>query len=210
MREAELKAAARVLGISSVSLLDYIDGDLDQAPTGKILAEIVTHVRRIRPQVVITFGPEGAYGHPDHIAISQFTGAALVLSADSAYDPTGLRAHTVSKLYHLAPTAYLYKLYEPIFGDLIMQVDGAERRPVPYPEWMVTTRVVTKDYWRTVREAVACHRTQLPGYDTLLSLPDERLSALWDHNGLDRVFSTVNGGRKLETDLFEGLRGDEI
>src|SRR6476659_9671343 len=85
MREAELHAAARVLGIRSISFLDYIDGDLDQAPAVKVAAEIAGHVRRIRPQVVVTFGPEGAYGHPDHIAISQLTGSALMLSASSAF-----------------------------------------------------------------------------------------------------------------------------
>jgi LmbE family N-acetylglucosaminyl deacetylase len=210
MREAELGAAARVLGISSVTLMDYIDGELDQAPADKIVGEIVMHIRRIRPQVVITFGPDGGYGHPDHIAISQFTSAALVLSAASECDPTSFPAHTVSKLYHTAFTARQFKLHEQIFGDLIMHVDGAERRAVPYPDWMITTRVMTEDYWQTAREAVACHRTQLPGYDALLSLPDERLRALWDHNGFSRAFSTVNGGRKLETDLFEGLRGDAI
>ena len=36
------------------------------------------HLRRVRPDVVVTFGPDGAYGHPDHIAISQFTTAAIV------------------------------------------------------------------------------------------------------------------------------------
>ena len=39
---------------------------------------IASHLRRVRPHVVITFGPEGAYGHPDHIAISQLTTAAIV------------------------------------------------------------------------------------------------------------------------------------
>ena len=41
------------------------------------------HLRRLRPDVVITFGPDGAYGHPDHIAISQFTTAAIVAAADA-------------------------------------------------------------------------------------------------------------------------------
>ena len=78
IREGELMAAARVLGVSSVTLLDYVDGDLDQTPVGKITAEIAVHLRRVRPQVVTTFGPEGAYGHPDHIAISQFAASAIV------------------------------------------------------------------------------------------------------------------------------------
>src|SRR5437764_1163102 len=69
LREGELIAAARVLGIKSLALLDYTDGDLDQAAVDKIVPEIVGHIRRVKPQVVISFGPDGGYGHPDHIAI---------------------------------------------------------------------------------------------------------------------------------------------
>jgi len=58
-REAELFAAAGVLGIRRVDFLDYIDGDLDQAPPAEAIAKIVGHVRRVRPDVVITFGPDG-------------------------------------------------------------------------------------------------------------------------------------------------------
>ena len=78
IRTAELLAAAQVLGIRNVQFLNYLDGDLDQADPAEAIGRIVTHIRRIRPQVVITFGPDGSYGHPDHIAISQFTSAAAV------------------------------------------------------------------------------------------------------------------------------------
>src|ERR1700687_2036782 len=83
-REAELLAAAQVLGIRRVDFLDYIDGDLDQAPPSEVIAQIVGHVRSVKPDVVVTFGPDGAYGHPDHIAICQLTTAALVAAADPA------------------------------------------------------------------------------------------------------------------------------
>src|SRR6478735_911068 len=48
------------------------------------------HPRRVRPDVVVTFGPEGAYGHPDHIAISQFTSAAIVAAADAHFPFEGV------------------------------------------------------------------------------------------------------------------------
>jgi LmbE family N-acetylglucosaminyl deacetylase len=206
IREQELMAAARALGIKSVSFLDYIDGDLDQAPIEKIIPEIVSHVRRIKPQVVISFGPDGGYGHPDHIAICQFTTTALVRSCDSTFaDPSGLPPHCVSKLHYMAVLAEEYELYEQIFGALVMHIDGVERRAVPQLEWMITTRIDTANYWRTVKDAVACHRSQLPGYDSLLALPDETLRHLWREKDYCRAYSTVNGGRKLETDLFEGI-----
>jgi LmbE family N-acetylglucosaminyl deacetylase len=64
VREAELREAARVLGVREINFLGYHDGDLEA------VTRIAEHLRRVKPHVVITFGPEGAYGHPDHIAIS--------------------------------------------------------------------------------------------------------------------------------------------
>jgi LmbE family N-acetylglucosaminyl deacetylase len=98
IREAELMAAAHVLGLREVCFLDYIDGDLDKANPAEAIARIVKHIRRVRPQVVISFGPDGGYGHPDHIDISQFTTAAALCAADSSYvGGDGLAPHRVSK-----------------------------------------------------------------------------------------------------------------
>src|SRR4051812_48711123 len=85
VREGELRAAAAVLGIGDVSILGYPDGNVDQIEPGIAISAIAGHIRRIRPDVVVTFGPEGAYGHPDHIAISQFTTAAVVCASDAGY-----------------------------------------------------------------------------------------------------------------------------
>jgi len=76
-REAELLTAAKVLGTRQVEFLDYLDGDLDQAPMTEAVARIALHLRRVKPDVVVTFGPDGAYGYPDHISICQFTTAAI-------------------------------------------------------------------------------------------------------------------------------------
>src|SRR2546425_5321059 len=118
IREAELLAAARVLGIRRVDFLDYIDGDLDQAHPAEARAKIVEHIRRIKPDVVVTFGPDGAYGHPDHIAISQFTTAAIVEAADPAFAFDGVEAgvvsHAVSKLYYIAWPKSTWGAYEEI------------------------------------------------------------------------------------------------
>src|SRR5262249_39160788 len=105
IREGELRAAASVLGVREVSILDYHDQQLDRAKASEAVAIIARHIRRIRPDVVVTFGPDGAYGHPDHIAISQFTTAAIVVAADPAYEADGiqvLQSHAVSKLYYIA------------------------------------------------------------------------------------------------------------
>src|SRR5512133_1565655 len=98
IREAELRCAAEHLGLHEVCFLDYIDGDVDQAAPRKIIEKLATHIRRISPQVVVTFSPDGAYGHPDHIALSQFTNAALVCAADRSFQDSAT-SHRVSKFY---------------------------------------------------------------------------------------------------------------
>jgi LmbE family N-acetylglucosaminyl deacetylase len=157
--------------------------------------------------VVVTFGPFGGYGHPDHIAISQFTTAAIVEAANPHspyyYDMT---AHSVSKLYYLAETAEVFGVYQSVFGDLIMHIDGARRSIVTWPGWSVTASIETWSYWRTVAHAISCHQTQLPAYHVLEQLTQEQRQTLWETQSYYRAFSLVNGGRQVETDLFEGLR----
>ena len=207
IREAELRAAAQVLGIGSVDFLGYIDGELDKANPSEVMAKIVGHLRLVKPDVVVTFGHDGSYGHPDHIAISQFTTAAIIeaASADSLYY-RDLAPYRVAKLYYMAPTENLLDVYQFVFGDLVMHIDGVERRGAGWPDWQITTRIDTRAYWRTVWKAVCCHRTQLPAYHLLEGLPEEQHKALWGCQTFYRAFSLVNGGRTVEHDLFEGLR----
>jgi len=206
-RKAELLAAASVLGIRRVEFLNYIDGDLDQAHPAEVIAQIVGHVRSVKPDVVVTFGPDGAYGHPDHIAICQFTTAAIVEAANatSVYQ-SSLAPHAVSKLYYMAPTYQLGVAYQAVFGDVVMHVDGIERRGIGWPDWSITTRIDTKGYNQTVWGAILCHESQLVIYRQLEHASQEHQKDLWDSQTYYRAFSLVNGGRSIEDDLFEGLR----
>ena len=211
-REAELRAAAEVLGIREVCVPGFPDGALDGVEAGGAIRALAAQIRRIQPHVVITFGPEGAYGHPDHIAISQFTTGAVVCAADPGYaageDRAGgrERVHRVSKLYYLAWRGNKWDAYQAAFRQLTSMVDGVERQATPWPDWAVTTEIDTARYWPTVWKAVCCHQTQMTIYEKLKELSDEQQKALWGTQEFYRAFSTVNGGRRMETDLLEGLR----
>jgi LmbE family N-acetylglucosaminyl deacetylase len=77
---------------------------------------------------------------------------------------------------------------------------------VTWPDWAITTRVDTSAYWEQVWEAISCHQSQLPSYQVLKDLPEAHHKNIWGSQQYYRVFSLVNGGPKLEVDLFEGLR----
>jgi LmbE family N-acetylglucosaminyl deacetylase len=196
-REAELRAAARELGVREVRLLEYIDGDLDQADVNDASEKIASHIRRVRPHVVVTFDPFGAYGHPDHVAISQLTAAAVVRAAD---------AHRVSKFYYFVNGERKWAAYQAAFKTLTSKVDGHVRAAFAWPDWSITTKVDARGVWQDVWRAVQCHKTQMSIYKNVASLTEDDQKVIWGTGEFYRVFSLVNGGRQVETDLFAGLR----
>jgi LmbE family N-acetylglucosaminyl deacetylase len=211
IRESELREAAEALGIHEVSFLDYVDGQLDAADPGEVVAKIASHIRRIRPHVVVTFDQFGFYGHPDHIAICRHTTAAVAAAADPKFNTSdGRRPHAVSKFYYMAWTEDDAAIYESVFGKLEMTIDGERRRSAPWPDWAITTLIDTSDYWRLCWEAVSRHRTQILEYQKLLDLPEENHEAIWGRARYYRVFSRVPVRQGVEDDLFQGLRSSEV
>ena len=202
-RTQEVIAASKILGIKEVHFLNYIDGDLDKAPAMEAIEKIAKLIRTIQPHVVLTFDPFGSYGHPDHIAISQLSmGGILAANSNSGESQPWM----VSKFYYLAWSPELMKAYESAFKKLTFKVDGEERISTPWPNWSITTKIDTAKYWEQVWEAINCHQTQISVYNKLKDLSGEYHKILWGDQSFYRVFSMVNGGRKLETDIFEGLR----
>lgn len=207
IREAELNCAAEHLGLREVCFLDYIDGDVDQADTKEIIAKIVTQIRRIKPDVVVTFSPDGAYGHPDHIALSQFTNAALVCAADASFaDAANFAAHRVSKFYYMVDSMEVVNAANEAFGGISMDIDGVTRHHVGWQDWQITTWLDNKNYMEKVRDAIQCHKSQLPGYGPIGEQSADELTRVFGTGHFYRAFSLVNGGRTAEKDLFEGLR----
>jgi LmbE family N-acetylglucosaminyl deacetylase len=206
VREAELRAAAAELGVIDLVFLDELDGELDQVDQYDIVERIVAEIRRVRPAVVVTFGPDGVYGHPDHIAISQLTTTAVICAAYPGFgDPTGAPPHRVSKLYYRICTAAESEVYRSVFGNVGIDVAGARREWVSWPDWAITTRLDTADYWPEVRDAVACHRSQIGDVAALSQLDAWGNRRLWGNQHFFRAMSVVAVGPGVEGDLFAGL-----
>jgi LmbE family N-acetylglucosaminyl deacetylase len=208
IREGELRCAAQVLGVEEVFLLGYTDGEVSAADPKEVVAHLVTYLRQVRPQVVVTFDSFGVYGHPDHIAIAQLASAAVMEAANSEYSAPGDQPpFSVQKLYYTAEVEQnLRIMMDAMGGEIRMPVDGQERRVVPWPDWSVTTRIDIADHWEAVVAALACHKTQIRDTDVFAQFPKRYKREEWGMRTYYRAFSLVNGGREVETDLFAGLR----
>ena len=208
IRTEELQNCVNILMMKELHFLDYMDGDVDKANHEEAINKIVSHIRKIKPQVVVTFPPDGNYGHPDHIAMGQFANAAIVCAADSAYvDSENLPAHRVSKLYYMVDGENFVNLITPFMDDMTFPVDDQIRGEAAWKEWMITTRIEMSAHCHTAWRAIQCHQSQLPTLGRLTEMHEDAASAVLVMQGaFFRAFSFVNGGRKIETDLFEGLR----
>ena len=93
--------------------LDHVDGTLADADFSALVDEIAEVICEFRPDVVITFGPDGGYGHPDHVTISAVTTAACQRAAGPGHRP----GRTVARPLRRPPRLY-YRCFPP--GDLLM------------------------------------------------------------------------------------------
>jgi LmbE family N-acetylglucosaminyl deacetylase len=112
VREAELRLACKRLGIARVRCLDHIDGALAEADFSALVDEVAEVICEFRPDVVITFGPDGGYGHPDHVAISAVTTAACQWAADPRH-----KGRTVTRPLRPPPRLF-YRRFPS--GDLLI------------------------------------------------------------------------------------------
>ena len=183
LRRAELHEAARRLGVRTVTSLGHPDGGLPAVDADLLVGEVVRFLRARRPDVVVTFGPEGAPNlHRDHRAISRAATAAFFLAAlPTAYPEQlveGLRPHAASRLFYVA--------WQPGAGAL-----AAHSVPV-------TARLDATPWDDAKRAAFDAHRTQHEFRDRFEEI------AMRD----DESYALVAGApqpRAIVEDLFEGL-----
>jgi LmbE family N-acetylglucosaminyl deacetylase len=98
VREQELRRACAILGVEHVVCHDYMDGGLRETDFDGLVRSVADVIGDFQPDVVITFGEDGAYGHPDHVTISAATRRAFALAFDGA--DMHARPHGAARLYH--------------------------------------------------------------------------------------------------------------
>jgi LmbE family N-acetylglucosaminyl deacetylase len=87
--------------------------------------------------------------------------------------------HHIEALYYMAWTQETIDLYTQAFGEIAREADGEIRRPVAWPDWAVDVGIDASAHWEIAWRAIACHRSQLPGYESLLRLPESYHRSLW-------------------------------
>jgi LmbE family N-acetylglucosaminyl deacetylase len=146
VRRNEVISAARFLGVRWMALPGYHDGILASVETDQLVGDIVLALRRWRPQVVVTFGPEGApTGHRDHRAISRAATAAFFLA--------GIRTEYPGQLGELSafrPQRLYYAAWRGGKGPRDPQLQS-----VP-----PTARIDVRSYLREQKAAFLLHATQ--------------------------------------------------
>ena len=109
VREDELRRSVAVLGVRVVRMLDYAEGDLDRVNFDELVGRIVQPIRMHRPEVILTFGPDGVTGDSDHVVLSRATSLAYDLAAEPMSHEDDIEEDQVAwraaKLYHLVVPA---------------------------------------------------------------------------------------------------------
>jgi LmbE family N-acetylglucosaminyl deacetylase len=194
VREAELREAAKVLGVTRVDLLGFVDSGLS-GPTGpetlvgapfeEVQARIARCIEELEPNVLVTL--DGSDGHRDHIRAGQAALAAATAPGSS-----------VTTIYeHCVPRSFI---------KLWLDEQARQNPSSPYldigdigtPDELITTVLDSSAYLADRERAIAVHASQVSPFE-ILSPGDRRLALTTDH--LRRVVPPWTGG-PLETDLF--------
>ncbi len=216
VREGELRAAGEIMGIEDISFLGYHDGELAKADPDEATGRIVRHIRRLRPQVVVTFDKIGGYGHLDHMAIHRLTIDAFHKAGDPSCYPEqlteGLQPYAPRKLYVTAnPRSAMRRMREQLQTEGISFTPGGNAATIPVeqmgtPDDEITTTVPLDDRQFDLKiDAMQAHKTQQSPDAPFNRMPREQLRA-W--LGTERFVLLYPEGatHDSEHDLFAGVK----
>jgi LmbE family N-acetylglucosaminyl deacetylase len=147
IRTGELEEAAAALGISGVDLWDYPDGGVDRSDRQEITQRIWEQISKLRPKAIIGWGPDGVYGHPDHIVIGACTDSA-VSSMTEGDRPA---------LYHLAVDQQVADFYR----DALRLASEDHELPLVVKDQVDVVIELDADEVMMKLRAIDCHRSQL-------------------------------------------------
>ena len=224
IRRVELSCAVQALRLSGNDVWDYRDSGMQgweanrhpkafiNATPDEVVARLVLEMRRFRPQVVLTFGPDGLYGHPDHIAICNHSTAAFHLAADPSAFPdqlsAGLEPHQPQRLfYSVRPRGFRRHWAEALRGEGInwpMPSAEQELQGVPEDEVHLELDVAGGGDMEAKIACILCHRTQVAPDWPYHRVPRHVTASILGREFYIRAHPPVLDGDQVGADFFEG------
>lgn len=220
VRMAELKAATDIIGYDVVEMLGYRDSGMKDseannhpdcfwaAPIEESTARFAGFLRTYRPHVVISYGdPMGGYDHPDHVRVWEITDPAIELAADPNADLAG-DPWQVLKLYNSRWSKARMVATHEKYGELGLESPFDKRwLERPDTDHLITTRIEVGAWYQRRADALLAHATQVdPTSPFWFGLPADVMAELNTEECFTRVWSKVDVGDAVETDLFAGVR----
>jgi N-acetyl-1-D-myo-inositol-2-amino-2-deoxy-alpha-D-glucopyranoside deacetylase len=184
-----------------------------QADLAEATAELVRVVREVRPQVLVSYDANGAYGHPDHIRAHEITVAAFHAAADPSFAPEAGPVWAPAKLYETAmPKSTIQAGIEYFADDENSPFRGATSAddvPMGVPDDQITTQVDAPEFLPAKLAAMRAHKTQIAVDNFFFALADGvgRAAMSSEHYVLTRGTAAPDPASQRETDLFAGLAG---
>jgi len=220
IREQELRQACALLGVAELRMLGYRDSGMAgtpanqdreafvQADLGEATGRLVRIIRVLRPRVIVTEPPGGAYAHPDHIRCHQVSLDAFHAAGDAQAYPEAGPSWPVAKLYAVAQIDDgQWETLQPAFQaagfDMGGRQRGKKRARGAGPE-TATVALDVRPYSEIQRQALLAHRTQIPPDSLWRRLPAELYRLAFATAYCLRLHPPVAPGES-EQDLFEGL-----
>jgi LmbE family N-acetylglucosaminyl deacetylase len=195
VREEELRCACRAIGIQELRLLGYRDGQMSSYDPQEVEGKVVRAIREVRPQVVLTFGPDGISGHLDHVTIGKATTDAFFSAEDekrfSEHMAEGLSPHKAEKLYYVA-------VPRSRFRAMSLDLPGT-------CDDRITTVIDVVPFLEVKKGAIACHKSQLPPGNLFAQMSDEEMRKWWGKEHFVLAASRVGLPSEMESDLFWDL-----
>jgi LmbE family N-acetylglucosaminyl deacetylase len=147
IRARELEEAAAALALSAVELWDYPDGGVAGTDRDEITRRIWDNISSLRPRAVVGWGPDGGYGHPDHIAMGAYTDAVVGALAEGDRPA----------LYHVAVDRVLADLY----AEAMRATTTESSLPLAPQDRVDIVIELDADEVMMKSRAIDCHRSQL-------------------------------------------------
>lgn len=193
VREHELRTAMAQVGLSEIRILGFRDSGMESTidndhpmalvnqPAETLLVHLAGHIRDLRPTTVITFGPEGIYGHPDHKYIGELACRAVSLAADPEWMPALHTPWQASALYFSVVPRELIMVMADDPAQPLGEISDESRRNLGTPSAEITHWIDVEPWIDIKRQAVACHRTQVDPDEVLSADSDEAIAKGMGH-----------------------------